>query len=826
MSKLCRLSGQSFRTFNPDYSFRLSHFFLKHQMMKKNIFLAICFLVFSTINSNLFAQSYVPQYKDTRFAVQPVIDVKAFAFDLSDVKLLPSLFTTAMQKDVNYLMVLNPDRFLSDFRSHAGLQPKAARYGGWESSGLAGHSIGHYLSALSMHYASTSDQECLRRVNYIVDQLEECQTARKTGYLGAIPNEDSVWTEVAKGHITSRGFDLDGAWSPWYTYHKIMAGLLDAYIYCHNPKALKVVSRMADWAAKEVSGLDDSLMQKMLVTEYGGMNDALVNLYAVTGKKKYLDLSDRFYDRRFLDSLALEKDILPGKHSNTQIPKIVGINRRFQLTGSAKDSVISDFFWTTVVNHHSYATGGNGNYEYFGPADHLNNTLTDNNTETCPSYNMLKLTGGLFASDPSSDLMDFYERDLYNHILSSQNHEDGMTTYFIPLRMGGKKHYSDSFNTFTCCVGTSMENHVKYGENIYYRGADGSLYINLFIPSELTWKERGVVIKQDSKVPSTDKTIFTIATQHPQTFAIRIRKPSWTTNPTIEVNGKCVPAKEGDDGYIVIRRQWNNGDKIEYTMPMDFYTVSMPDNHNRRAIFYGPILLSGELGNTEPLPSDIPVFVTNTSDANQWIKKDNNELVFHTVSKVTGNSLTLIPFNETVNEHYSVYWDVFTPAQWDKQKKLYEEEKIRQKRLEEHTVDVLRIGEMQPERDHNLVAEKTFAGQNHNRKFRIAREGGFFSFNIKVDGSQPNTLICTYWGMDNRGRIFDIYVDDTRIATEDINKYKRSKFYEIAYPIPGNLTKNKTSVSIKFVPKKGNAAGPVYGVKMVKGDITGLIEPN
>ncbi len=791
--------------------------------MNKNYILGFVILLAFTV-SECKAQSYVPEWNDSRMQVKSKANIKAYAFDLSDVKLLPGMFTQAMQEDVKYLLLLEPDRLLSDFRAHSGLQPKGKKYGGWESSGLAGHTLGHYLSALSMHYASAGDKEFLKRVNYIVDELDECQRARKTGYIGAIPNEDSLWMEVAKGNIHSRGFDLDGAWSPWYTVHKIMGGLLDAYLYCHNNKALKIEKGIADWTGKEIANLDDSLIQKMLVTEYGGMNDALVNTYAITGNKKYLDLSYKFYDRRILDSLAEKTDVLPGKHSNTQIPKIIGSARRYQLTGDKKDSAIANFFWQTVTKHHSYATGGNSNYEYLSAPDQLNDKLTDNTTETCNTYNMLKLTRELFVTNPSASLMDYYEKALYNHILASQNHETGMVTYFVSLRMGGKKEYNDEYNSFTCCVGTGMENHVKYGENIYYRSKDGSLYINLFIPSILTWKEKDVTVKQETGLPSTDKTAFTINTSAPQSFAIRIRKPHWSEGVTVKINGALKNVSADKDGYIVLNRKWMNNDKIEFITPLDFYTEAMPDNPGRRAVFYGPVLLAGLLGDKEPEPSDIPVFVTSDNDANKWIQEDRQSpLIFHTTSNVTIDKIKLIPFNRTADQHYTVYWDVFTPAQWVKQKKIYEEEKQRKKELELHTVDVLRIGEMQPERDHNLVAAKTFTGDDHNRKWRTAEDSGYISFEMKIDPSEKNTLVCTYWGMDNRGRNFDIFVNDTKIASEDLNKFKSSKFYEIAYAIPQETTTNKTTAVIKFVPKPHNSAGPVYGAKMVKGDVRGLI---
>ncbi len=789
---------------------------------------SILFLISMAVLTNIAAQSYVPEWKDARIKVKPAIDIKAYAFDVSDVRLLPGMFADAATANVKYLLKIEPDRLLADFRVHSGLKARGQRYGGWESSGLAGHTLGHYLSAVSLHYASTGDKEFLKRANYIVDELEESQRARKTGYVGAIPNEDSLWLQVSQGQIRSRGFDLNGAWSPWYTVHKIMGGLLDAYLYTHNPKALKVVEGIADWTGNITKNLNDSMFQKMLITEYGGMNDALVNTYALTGNKKYLDLSYKFYDRRILDSLAAGIDVLPGKHSNTQIPKVIGSARRYQLTGDEKDFVTANFFWQTITKHHSYATGGNSNYEYLGAPDILNDKLSDNTTETCNTYNMLKLTRELFSIKPSAGLMDYYEKALYNHILASQNHKTGMVTYFVSLRMGGKKEYSDEYNSFTCCVGTGMENHVKYGENIYYRGKDGSLYINLFIPSILNWKEKNIIVKQETGLPSTDKTTFTITTTKPEIFAIRLRKPYWAKDVAVKVNGAEQKINIDNEGYIVLNRRWVSNDKIEFTTPLSFYTQAMPDNPNRQAVFYGPVLLAGVLGNKEPDPLDVPVFISSKPDVNNWIKKANStsSLSFETMDASTSRSVKLIPFNTTENEYYTVYWDVFTPANWAQQQKNYEAAKLIQKELDARTVDYLRIGEMQPERDHELVSLNSVTGDEHNKKWRLVEDSGFITFNMKVDSSLLNTLVCTYWGMDNRGRVFDIFVNDTMIATENLNNYKESKFYDIPYKIPKEITKNNSTVKIKIVPKSNNAAGPLYGAKIIKGDVAGLINPN
>ncbi|MCO5945627.1 glycoside hydrolase family 127 protein [Mucilaginibacter flavidus] len=764
------------------------------------------------------AQSYVPEWNDARIKVKPQVPIKAYSFDLKDVKLLPGPFKQAMEADAAYLLAIEPDRLLAAFRAHSGLQPKGKMYGGWESSGLAGHTLGHYLSALSLHYASTREPEFLKRVNYIVSQLNECQVARKTGYIGAIPKEDTIWAEVAKGDIRSHGFDLNGGWSPWYTVHKVMAGLLDAYLYCSNTQALQVCKGMANWTGETIKNLDDEKLQKMMLCEYGGMTEVLANLYAITGDKKYLALSYKFYDKSILDPLAKKEDILPGKHSNTQIPKIIASARRYELTGDANDKAIADFFWETVVNNHSYATGGNSNYEYLSEPRKLNDKLTENTTETCNTYNMLKLTRHLFATAPSALLMDYYEKALYNHILASQNHETGMMCYFVPMRMGGKKEYSDQFDTFTCCVGSGMENHVKYNESIYSRGADGSVYVNLFIPSVLNWTAKGLSLKQESNLPANDHISFTVNTSKPGPLTIRIRKPHWAINPAISINGKQQPVKIDEHGYIAISRNWKNGDKITFTAPENLYTEALPDNANRRALFYGPVLLAGILGDKEPDPTKgIPVFVTSETDPNKWLQMvDKNQLTFRTLNTAQPQDVNLIPFNRTKNEYYSVYWDVFTPDAWTVQQKAYDEQRKQQQELDARTTDILRVGEMQPERDHSFSGENLTTGEDHQKKWRSTENGGFVSFDMKVDANAENTLINTYWGMDNRGRVFDIMIDGTKVTTVDLNKYKESRFYDISYAIPVELTKSKQKVTVKFVPKQGNSAGPVYGSRMVK----------
>jgi DUF1680 family protein len=656
------------------------------------------------------AQSYAPEFKDARFKVSTFQPSKAYAFPLSDVKLLPgSPFYTAMKKDEAYLLLLKPDRLLFRFYENAGLPEKDSIYKGWESEGLSGHTMGHYLSAASMMYVSTGNQELLNRVNYSIDEIEKCQKARKTGYVGGIPKEDSIFARVAREDIKTSGFDLNGGWSPWYTVHKLMAGLVDAYLYTGNQKAMTVVIGMADWTYNTIAHLPDSSRQKMLRCEYGGMNDVLANIYAITGNKKYLNLSYLFYDDFVMKPLSESKDPMPGKHSNTNVPKAIGSARLYELTGNKGDSTIASFFWNTMVHKHSYVIGGNSNYEYCGDAGKLNERLSDNTCETCNTYNMLKLTRQIFSWDPASEYMDFYERALYNHILASQNPEDGMMCYFVPLRMGTKKQFSDSFNTFTCCVGSGIENHSKYAEQIYSYDGNNILWVNLFIPSSLNWKDKGVIIRQQTMFPDESGTEIYFEKAKGASLSLRIRKPEWNKQvPVISLNGKKITTTADAKGYLTVTSKFKTGDILKVSFEMNLYTESMPDNPARVAVKYGPLVLAGLLGKEMPDPVyGTPVLMTNERDPTKWMKPINASRTEYEMQN-TGKpfDVKLIPFYKVYDQYYSVYWDYFTPEEWTARQQEYEAEKKREKELEANTIDVFRIGEMQPERDHQLKASE------------------------------------------------------------------------------------------------------------------------
>ncbi len=757
----------------------------------------------------------------TAFGADQPVPLKAQAFPLSDVKLLDGPFKHAMDLDHEYLLKLEPDRFLAWFRKEAGLEPKAEVYGGWETQGIAGHSLGHYLTACALMYAATGDEKLRERVNYIVDELALCQDKNGNGYAMAAPRGKEVFAEVSKGDIRSQGFDLNGSWVPLYTLHKELAGLNDAYHLCGNKKALEVEKKLADWLEKTFSGLNDDQMQAVMRCEHGGVNESLAQLYADTGDARYLALSRKFHHKAVLEPLADQKDILPGIHANTQIPKLVGLALRYELTGDKRDRAAAEFFWDRVVNHHSYVTGGHCLNEYFGQPDKLNDRLGPDTTESCNVNNMLKLSVHLFQWTTGANVADFYERALYNHILSSQHPVDGRVIYNLSLNMGGKKNYQSQFDGFSCCVGTGMENHAKYGEAIYFHDAD-SLWVNLFIASELNWKEKGVKVRQETAYPDSDKTRLWISTKDPVELTLRIRHPYWATRGmAITVNGEKQTSDTQTSSYVELKRTWRDGDVVEVQMPFSLRFQAMPDNPNRAAVMYGPLVLAGELGpendpNAEK-PNFVPVFVTEGKAPAEWLKPVAGQPnTFQTQNVGKPRDVTLVPFYKLHDKRFSVYWDLFTSEQWQKREAEYKAEQEKIKRLEALTTDFVQPGEMQPERDHNMQGEQSSTGEFQGRKWRHATDGGWFAFDLAVDAKEPLALLVTYWGSDVNNRKFDILVDGEKIAEQTLQNNKPEVFFDEKYSVPEKLTQGKTKVTVRFQAQPGKWAGGVYGVRMVR----------
>ena len=750
-----------------------------------------------------------------------VIAFKALPFSLDRVKLLDGPFKQATELNENTLLnTYEPDRFLAKFRTEAGLEPKAEHYHGWEDDTIAGHSLGHYLSACSMMYQTTGKIEFLDRVNTIVDELAECQKADGEGYIGAFPGGKRIFEEeIAHGDIRAQAFNLNGLWAPFYTQHKVAQGLLDAYQLCGNEKALQIVRKFADWLETVLVQLSEDQIQEMLGCEHGGMNEILVEIYGITGAEKYLNMSRKFHHKAILDPLSRGEDILPGKHGNTQIPKLIGLARRFELTDNDSDRKTAEFFWETVVNHHSYVTGGHGDSEYFGQPDQLRNRLSRDTTETCNVYNMLKLTRHLFAWNASIEAADFYERALFNHILSSQHPENGRVIYNLSLDMGGTKTYQNPFG-FTCCVGSGMENHAKYGRNIYFHN-DDELFLFQYIASELDWSEKGVTIRQETDFPQEQGTAIHISTDLPIRFTLQIRFPYWAEKGIeIFVNGKKQSVKDGGGRFVGVNRKWRDGDCIEIKLPFTLRLEEMPDDSNRVAVMYGPLVLAGDLGPVgDPRAQEsitVPVLMTQERDPSSWLAPVQEKPNTFTVENVgRPRDVELKPFYQTHERRYTVYWDMHTEETLKGLQEEYERDQERRKKIDERTIDSVQPGDRTSEQKHNFQGEMTGSGRFRERSNRQAERGGWFSYDLKISSSDNNLLLVEYWGGFPGTKTFDILVDGEIIATENIANKKDGSFVLEDYSIPLFLTEEKNRITVKFRGHTGHRAGPVFDIRTI-----------
>jgi DUF1680 family protein len=607
----------------------------------------------------------------------------AAPFSLGDVRLLDSPFKKAMDLNVTYLLSLDPDRLLHNARLYAGLPPKGEIYGGWESAGVGGHTMGHLLTALSQQYLATGDPRCKARIDYIVSELALCQEHYGDGYVGALPPiEFKTLHDLKRGIVSTKdnGF-TSGAWAPWYTEHKILKGLTDAWNLAGNEQAKDVAMKLADWVGSVTEHLTPDQLQAMLSVEQGGMMDVLVELYDLTGNPAYLETSKRFYHKALFDPMADRQDVLPGRHANTQIPKIIGEARTYEATGDPRARAIAQNFWDLVTTKHSFVIGGNSEWEFFFDENTEPDRLNAATAETCNTYNMLKLTEHVFGWNPKVEVADFYERALYNDILASQDPNKGMFTYFMSLKPGMFKTFSTPVDSFWCCVGTGMENHTKYGEAIYFHGST-DLFVNLFIPSVLTWKEKGLVLRQETDYPRTGRTSLVVESGPTSPILLRVRCPGWAPAPvTFVLNGERINVAGTPGTYASLRLHLKTGDKLDIDIPMSVRIESMHTQPNKVAFLYGPLVLAADLG-PAPVKDSIPYSAdhkTNVKDdgvpvptlvkgsgalESSLVRDDGAGLSFHSLGIGLPPDMTFRPFWQIYYHRYNVYWDVMTDAQW------------------------------------------------------------------------------------------------------------------------------------------------------------------
>ena len=748
--------------------------------------------------------------------------MKVKAFDLNRVRITGGPLKHAMELNKAYLLELDPDRLLSRFREYAGLQPKAAHYEGWEAQGISGHTLGHYLSACAMMAAASDDGRFVERVQYIVDELEECQEAHGDGYISGIPRGKEIFKEIKNGDIRSQGFDLNGGWVPLYTMHKLYAGLRDAYQLTNNLKALIIEEKLGLWLEDILAGLNEDQVQEILKCEFGGMSEVLADLAVDSGDERFWRLSERFHHHEILDPLANEKDELAGKHANTQIPKIVGAARQFEISKKESYRDISEFFWNRVVHHHSYVIGGNSMNEHFGEPGKLSDRLGAFTCETCNSYNMLRLTKHLFQWNALAEEGDYYERVLYNHILASQHPEEGTVTYFVSLDMGGHRVYNSKFNDFTCCVGSGMENHASYGNALYFHG-DQELYVNQYAPSRLEWTEMGVIVHQETTYPESGYIKLSVECIEPKAFSLLLRNPYWAERGvTVKVNGISYEHKTKPSSFITIDRLWENGDTIELDIPMTFHLENMEDQPNRVAFMYGPLVLAGDLGpiNDGEEARDLlftPVLVTNEEDVLNHLKPVPDKLNTFVLDKLGyPRDVELAPFYRIHDHSTTVYFDLFSEEEWEKAALLYKASIEKERELQLRTIDFVQPGEMQPERDHEFAGEHVGLGIHSNRKYRDTWPNGYFAFTLKVLPDQPNYLIVMYTKEIESMNSFDLTVDGILLDKGIVEQEELNKFVLIRYEIPAETTVGKEKVKVKFRAHPGQKVPKVFGIRIIK----------
>ena len=737
-------------------------------------------------------------------------------FPLEAVRLKPSPYLDAVNANLAYLHKIEPDRLLHNFRVHAGLQPKGTVYGGWESDSIAGHTLGHYLTACSLIHAQTGDADVKRRVDYIVKELADCQNKAPDGYVAGFTrrkgktfeNGRIIFDEIKAGDIRSAGFDLNGSWVPFYTWHKLFAGLLDADRYCGNKRAIDIAVKLAGFIDGVFAALNDEQVEKMLNCEHGGINESMAELYVRTNDKRWLALAERIRHKRTLGPMFEQRDALPGLHANTQIPKVTGLARLYEITKKPEYATAANFFWTNVTTKYSYVIGGNSDREYFQQPNTLSKYITEQTCESCNTYNMLKLTRHLFAWSPSSHFFDYYERAHINHMLAHQNPRTGMFAYMIPLMSGTARSFSSEFNDFWCCVGSGIESHSKHGESIYWKSG-GDLFVNLYIPSTLDWKETNAKFEITTQYPLGEEIRLAVAAPGKVSeFTIFLRIPYWADKAAIKVNGESVSLSTRN-GYASVRRKWKKGDVVSLTLPMKPRMEPTNDDPNVVAILNGPLVLAADLGDaTKPFAGVAPALVG--SDILGSLAASNEPSTFLSKNIGRPGDLTLRPFYSQWERRTAVYFRKFTDAEWVKEEAAYAAEQARLKDLRERSVDVMHLGEMQAERDHGLISEISYPVSYRGKKGRDARSGGFFELKAKVS-DEPLMLKATYWG-EERKRQFYILIDGTRIATETLGYNKPGEWVERDYPIPQELLKGKSTVIVRFEPEKGHTAGPVFGV--------------
>ena len=765
-------------------------------------------------------------------------------FPLGDITLLDGPLKHARDLNVQVLLKYDCDRMLAPYRKEAGLQPRKPSYPNWD--GLDGHVGGHYLSALAIN-AATGNEECRKRMEYMISELQLVLDANNQrpeawchNYIGGVPNSAKMWTAFSKGDFGP----YFGTWAPFYNIHKMYAGLRDAWLYCGNEQAKNLFLKFCDWAVDITRDLNDEQMEKMLGNEHGGMNEVLADAYAITGEQKYLDCARRFSHRMLLVPLENGKDCLDNMHANTQIPKVIGYQRIAELAHDVQYHNASEYFWEIVTRQRSLALGGNSRREHFPTKENCIDYINDiDGPESCNTYNMLKLTEDLNRVKPNGMYGDFYETAMFNHILSAQHPQHGGYVYFTSARPRHYRNYSAPNEAMWCCVGTGMEDHGKYGQFVWthdkgVKAEDDALYVNLFVASELNWKDRKMVIRQQTAFPYAETSVVEVA-KGKGTFILKVRKPSWCENFTVKGVGFDADSYE-ENGFVCMKRKWKKGDQVKISMPMHAYIKPMINVPQYVAIMYGPILLGMKTGTEDMrgliaddsrfgqyaggkklaldeapilLPKHLDDIAKNLKPVPG--KPLHFKLATHMENTIDGE---LQPFFEIHDSRYMMYWLALGENDYKAyMQKLADEEKARQA-LEARTVDKVNPGEQQPETDHRMETDDSNKGNTEGIFFRDAKDGHYFSYLMQTKGETNLSLQLKFWGQDEwRTSEFDIYVNDKLLCSvNNSHRWRTTQFKTVDYAIPSEFVKGKKEIRVKFVAHKGKQVGQIYGVRLVK----------
>ena len=770
-------------------------------------------------------------------------------FPLGDVTLLDGPLKRARDLNITTLLKYDTDRLLAPYLKEAGLTPKDKSFPNWD--GLDGHVGGHYLSALAIN-AATGSEECRTRMEYMISELQRCADANQKnhpewgkGYVGGVPGSDRLWSTFKKGDFAA----FYGAWVPFYNIHKMYAGLRDAWLYCGNEQAKQLFLGFCDWAIDLTAGLTDEQMERMLDIEHGGMNEVLADAYAMTGDRKYLTVAKRFSHRRLLTPLSQRQDCLDNMHANTQVPKVIGFDRIAELSGEEYFHDASTFFWDIVTGERSLAFGGNSRREHFPSKEACRDFVRDiDGPETCNTNNMLKLTEDLHRRNPNAAYADYYELATFNHILSSQHPEHGGYVYFTSARPRHYRNYSAPNEAMWCCVGTGMENHGKYGQFIYTH-VGKALYVNLFVSSELNWREKGIRLRQETGFPYSETSRITI-TEAPslkgraggEAFPLLVRYPGWVKPGELKVtvNGKAVDLISGPASYVTIDRSWKKGDVVEVRFPMHNSVKYLPNLPQYIALMHGPIMLAmktgtedlahliaddsrfGQLAVGKKLPvNEAPILINNHVEeiANQLQPIAGKPLHF-TLSTRMENPIRneLQPFFEIHDSRYMMYWLALSEQNYKGYLEQMVKEEQAQQALEARTIDKVQPGEQQPESDHFMETDESQKGNTNDVFWRDASNGHYFSYLMQTAGRTDLSLRLKYWGVGEwKSHEFDIFVDDVLVkSVNNTGKYRISEFKYEVYELPAEVLQGKKQVRVKFVAKPGKQIGEIYGVRLIK----------